>query len=201
MCLSFQAFTLFERIQWILSFHFFRKRSWILMWICYGVNICETKYVRTFVVYVPFYDWSLMMMIFAHYGKQGVLMSFFLQGRFMYASNLHYVGHLVNADNYDTNLARPDFYQMVDNKLVREIFHEPCFFGIYWCDKKSILDKRNSWHKFSMQVTQHCDVHPFEVVSLKHSNWMFWMFYFFQSLPVGYFGNDPISWDDLPVSI
>ena len=37
----------------------------------------------------------------------------------MYVSNLHNYGHLVNPDNYDTTLIRPDYYQLADNRLVR----------------------------------------------------------------------------------
>lgn len=39
------------------------------------------------------------------------------RGIFMYVSNLHDYGHLLNADTYDTTRLHGDMYQMFDNKL------------------------------------------------------------------------------------
>ncbi|GAU97710.1 hypothetical protein RvY_08960 [Ramazzottius varieornatus] len=39
------------------------------------------------------------------------------QGRLMYLSNLQYYGHLVNSESFDITLTKPEFYQLVNNKL------------------------------------------------------------------------------------
>ena len=39
----------------------------------------------------------------------------------MFLSNQQYYGHLINADNYDISITRPEFYQLVNNKLVRNL--------------------------------------------------------------------------------
>lgn len=36
----------------------------------------------------------------------------------MLVTNTHHYGHLINADNYDVTLPKPEFYQLIDNKLV-----------------------------------------------------------------------------------
>ncbi len=41
-----------------------------------------------------------------------------IQGHFMYVSNLDEFGHLLNADNYETNHLHNDMYQLFDNKVV-----------------------------------------------------------------------------------
>ncbi|XP_017472673.1 PREDICTED: procollagen-lysine,2-oxoglutarate 5-dioxygenase 1 [Rhagoletis zephyria] len=50
-------------------------------------------------------------------------------GVFMYVTNLHVYGHLVNADGFDTAVARPDFYTLFSNKYdwVRKYIHPNYF--------------------------------------------------------------------------
>uniref|UniRef100_A0A034VR52 procollagen-lysine 5-dioxygenase n=1 Tax=Bactrocera dorsalis TaxID=27457 RepID=A0A034VR52_BACDO len=50
-------------------------------------------------------------------------------GVFMYVTNQHIFGHLVNADNFDTTVARPDFYTIFSNKYdwVRKYIHPNYF--------------------------------------------------------------------------
>ncbi|XP_055335239.1 procollagen-lysine,2-oxoglutarate 5-dioxygenase 1-like [Paramacrobiotus metropolitanus] len=38
------------------------------------------------------------------------------KGKFLFVTNQQYYGHLVNADNFDIKLKKPDFYQLIDNK-------------------------------------------------------------------------------------
>jgi hypothetical protein len=47
-------------------------------------------------------------------------MSFF-KDIFMYATNMHNFGHLINADNFNTSLTRPEMYQIFDNYDVRNL--------------------------------------------------------------------------------
>lgn len=47
----------------------------------------------------------------------------------MYVTNQHIFGHLVNADDFDTKVARPDFYTLFSNKYdwVRKYIHPNYF--------------------------------------------------------------------------
>ena len=49
------------------------------------------------------------------------MMVTFEQAHFMYVSNLHDYGHLLNADNYETTHLHNDMFSMFDNRVVSHV--------------------------------------------------------------------------------
>ncbi|XP_023161506.2 procollagen-lysine,2-oxoglutarate 5-dioxygenase [Drosophila hydei] len=73
-------------------------------------------------------------------------------GVFMYVSNQRYHGHLINADNFNTTVARPDFYTLFSNR--------------YDWALKYIHPNYSAQLNESMVIPQPCpDVYWFQIVS------------------------------------